>query len=152
MNRLWLFIHLLGFTMWIGGGLAAMFAGIAARHEDRPGLGAVVRAQAAIHRMLLLPGALLTVLSGLVLTFRVTGAYAGANTWLMLMQGCGIVGALIVLLVAVPTMARLARIDPAGQHAQAFDDLRSRHRVVSSIAGLLALIALFAGAMLRYPA
>lgn len=150
MNRLWLFLHLIGFTIWIGGGLAAMVAGIAARDEDRASLGAVVRSQAAIHRMLMLPGAALTVLSGLVLTFRVTGAYAGVNTWLVVMQGTGILAALIVLMVGIPTMARIARIDPTGPHAAAFDDLRSRHRVVASVSGLLALIALLAGAMGRY--
>ena len=151
MNRTWFFLHLLGFTLWIGGGLASMFAGIAARGEDRTSLGVVARTQSAIHRMLMLPGAMLTVVSGLILTFRVTGAYAGANTWLMIMQGAGILGAFIVLIAGVPTMARLARIDPAGPHGAAFDDLRSRHRVIASISGALALIALFAGAMLRYP-
>ena len=151
MNRIWFFLHLLGFTIWIGGALASMFAGIAARGEDRAALGVVVRSQSAIHRMLLLPGAMLTVLSGLVLTFGVTGAYAGANTWLMIMQGAGILGAFIVLIAGVPTMARVARIDPTGPYAAAFDDLRSRHRVISSISGLLALLALLAGAMLRYP-
>ena len=33
MIRLWLFLHILGFTLWIGGALAAMVAGIAARRE-----------------------------------------------------------------------------------------------------------------------
>lgn len=151
MNRTWYFLHLLGFTMWIGGALASMFAAIGARGEERSALGAVARAQGAIHRMVIMPGAALTVLSGLILTFRVTGAYAGANTWLMVMQGVGILAALVVLLVGVPTMARLARIDPTGPHSAAFDDLRSRHRIISSVSGALALIALLAGAMLRYP-
>ena len=151
MTRIWFFLHLLGFTMWIGGALASMFAGIAARGEERAALGPVARVQGAIHRILMLPGAMLTVLSGLVLTFRVTGAYASANTWLVVMQGTGILAALVVMMVGVPTMARLARIDPTGPHSAAFDDLRARHRIVSSIAGVLALIALFAGAMLRYP-
>ncbi|MEA2723721.1 MAG: hypothetical protein QOH59_1492, partial [Gemmatimonadales bacterium] len=30
MTRLWLFLHLLGFTMWLGGAIAAMIIGIAA--------------------------------------------------------------------------------------------------------------------------
>lgn len=151
MNRLWFFLHLLGFTMWIGGALGSMFAGISGRGEERSALAVVVRTQAALHRLLILPGAMLTVLSGLVLTFRVTGAYAGANTWLMVMQGAGLIAALIVLLIGVPTVSRLARIDPTGPHADAFDDLRSRHGVISSMAGFLALLALLAGAMLRYP-
>lgn len=151
MNRIWFLLHLLGFTIWIGGGLASMAAGIAARGEDRAALGVVARTQSAIHRLLMLPGAMLTVVSGLMLTFRVTGAYASANTWLMVMQGAGILGAFIVLIAGVPTVARLARIDPAGPYAAAFDDLRSRHRVIASLSGALALLALLAGAMLRYP-
>jgi len=149
----WLFLHLLGFTMWLGGGFASMVAGIAAKREDRQGLGAVVRAQAALQRVLIAPGALLTVLSGLILTFTVTGRtgeVVGFSFWLVVMQGTGIVGALVTLLIGLPTAARLARLDPAGGSAAFFDELRQRQRVVASIAGVLALIALVAGALYRY--
>jgi hypothetical protein len=151
MIRLWIFLHLIGFTFWIGGGIAAMVAGIAARGEDRAGLGAVVRSQAALHQILVAPGALVTVLSGLMLTFAMTGREGGAigfNLWLALMQGAGIVGALIVLMVALPTAARLARIDPLGPNAAYFDELRQRQRISGSIAGVFALTALVGGAML----
>ena len=33
--RLWVLLHILGFTLWIGGGLASMVAGIVSRGEDR---------------------------------------------------------------------------------------------------------------------
>ena len=98
MIRLWLFLHLLGFTMWLGGGLAAMVAGIAAKREGREGLGAVVRAQAAAHKAIIAPGALLTVLSGLILTFSVSarmGELVGFSVWLLVMQGAGLLGALL---------------------------------------------------------
>jgi hypothetical protein len=148
--RLWLFLHILGFTLWIGGALAAMVAGIASRREDRAGLGAVVRTQAAVQKAVVAPGALLSVLSGLILTFSVTslrGGEAGFNFWLVLMQGAGLVAALIVLMVGLPTAAKLARLDPAGPGAAYFDELRQRQRVVGSVAGLLALAALVGGAM-----
>jgi hypothetical protein len=90
MIRLWLFLHLLGFTMWLGGGIATMVAGVAGRREDRAGMGAVARAQASIHKAVIAPGALLAVLSGLVLTFSVsgrTGDLVGFNVWLMIMRG-----------------------------------------------------------------
>jgi len=148
--RLWLFLHILGFTLWIGGALAAMVAGIAAKHEDRASLGAVVRAQAAVQKILVAPGALLAVLSGLMLTFSVTslsGGEPGVNFWLVLMQAAGIVGGLLVLLVGLPTAARLARLDPEGAGAAYFDELRQRQRVVGSIAGVFALAALVGGAM-----
>lgn len=150
MIRLWVFLHILGFTLWIGGALAAMVAGIASRREDRAGLGAVVRTQAAVQKVVVAPGALLSVLSGLMLTFSVTslrGGEAGFNFWLVLMQGAGLVAALVVLMVGLPTAAKLARLDPDGPGAAYFDELRQRQRVVGSVAGLLALAALVGGAM-----
>ena len=150
---LWLFLHLLGFTLWLGGGFASMVAGIAAKREDRQGVGSVVRVQAALQRTLVAPGALLTVLSGLILTFAVTGRtgdLVGFSIWLVVMQGAGIVGALLTLLIGLPTATRLARLDPAGGNAAFFDELRQRQRIVASIAGVLALAALVAGAMYRY--
>jgi hypothetical protein len=149
--RLWLFLHLVGFTLWIGGALAAMVAGIAGKREDRAGLGTIVRTQAAVQKILVAPGALLAVLSGLMLTFTVTslrGGEVGFNLWLVLMQGAGIVGALIVLMVGLPTAAKLARLDPEGPGAAYFDELRQRQRIVGSVAGVLALAALVGGAML----
>jgi hypothetical protein len=152
MIRVWLFLHLLGFTMWLGGGLATMVAGMAGKREDRTGLGAIARAQAAVHRALVAPGALLAVLSGLILTFSVsgtTGELVGFNIWLLVMQGTGAVGALLVLLIGLPTAAKLSRLDPSGPGAAYFDELRQRQRVVGSVSGTLALVALVAGAMVR---
>ncbi len=150
MIRLWVFLHILGFTLWIGGALAAMVAGIASRNEERAGLGAVVRSQAAVQKLLVAPGALLAVLSGLILTFARTGGSGGQvgfSLWLVLMQGAGLAGALIVLLVGLPTAARLARTDPLGAHGAYFDELRQRQKITGSIAGALAVAALVGGAM-----
>ena len=152
MIRLWLFLHLLGFTMWLGGGLAVMVAGVASKREERAGLGAVVRAQAAVYKAIIGPGALLAVLSGLMLTFSVSariGELVGFSIWLLIMQGAGVLGALIVLLIGLPTAAKLSRLDPMGAGAAYFDELRQRQRVVGSVSGTLALLALVAGALVR---
>jgi hypothetical protein len=150
--RIWLFLHLLGFTLWLGGAMAAMVIGIAAKREDRHGLGAVVRGQASLMKVAIAPGALITVLSGLILTFSVTSALdevAGFNLWLVTMQAAGVIAALLTLLISLPTAAKLARLDPAGEAARYFDELRQRQRIVGSISGVFGLIALFAGAMVR---
>ena len=152
MIQFWLFLHLLGFTMWLGGGFASMVAGIVAKREDRAGLGAIARAQAAIHRAIIAPGAILVVLSGLILTFSVsgrTGELVGFSVWLVVMQGAGLVGALMVLLIGLPMAAKLARLDPMGQGAAFFDELRRRQKIVASASGVLALVALVAGAFVR---
>jgi hypothetical protein len=150
--KVWLFLHILGFTLWIGGAIASMVAGVSAKREGREGVGVVARAQAAIQKVLIGPGALLTVLSGLMLTFGITGqtgGLVGFNLWLVLMQAAGIVGALVALLISLPTASKLARLDPAGPHADYFDELRARQRVTASIAGVLALAALVGGVMVR---
>jgi uncharacterized membrane protein len=148
MSHVWLFLHLLGFTMWLGGGLGAMFAGIAAKREDRRGVAAIVRAQGALYRIVIGPGALLTVLSGLILTLRLVGQ-DGMNVWLIVMQAAGVLGALLVLFVAVPTSARLSRLDPEGQGAGFYDELRNRLKVTGMISGTLGLVAMLAGALVR---
>ena len=150
MIRLWLFLHLLGFTLWLGGAIAAMIIGIAAKREDRHGLGAVVRAQASLMKVAIAPGAILAVLSGLILTFQLTGDdLPGFSIWLVIMQGAGVVAALLTLLISLPTATKLGRLDPLGEAAGYFDELRQRQRIVASISGTFGLIALFAGAMLR---
>ena len=150
MSRIWLFLHLLGFTLWLGGAIASMIIGIAAKREDRIGLAAVVRSQATLTKVAIAPGALLTVLSGLILTFQVGGGdMAGFSFWLVTMQSAGILAALLTLLISLPTATRLGRLDPTGEGARYFDELRARQRIVASISGIFGLIALVAGAMLR---
>ena len=148
MSRIWLFLHLLGFTLWLGGAIASMIIGIAAKREDRSGLGAVVRSQATLTKIAIAPGALLTVLSGLILTFQLTTDIAGFSIWLMVMQGAGIIAALLTLLISLPTAMRLGRLDPTGEAARYFDELRARQRIVASVSGTFGLVALLAGAML----
>jgi hypothetical protein len=150
MIRFYLFLHLLGFTMWLGGGIASMVTAIAAKREDRRGLGAVVRAQSALQRGVIAPGALLTVLSGLLLMLGAgRSQIAGADSWLITMQLAGLIAALLTLFIAVPTAARLGRLDPEASPA-AFDEMRQRLRLIATIAGMLGLAALVAGAMVRY--
>jgi hypothetical protein len=150
VSRLWLFLHLLGFTLWLGGAIASMIMGIAAKREERSGLGAVVRSQATLTKVAIAPGALLTVLSGLILTFQLSGGdMAGFSFWLVTMQSAGIIAALLTLLISLPTATRLGRLDPAGEGARYFDELRARQRIVASISGMFGLVALFAGAMVR---
>jgi hypothetical protein len=148
VSHLWLLLHILGFAMWLGGGLAAMVAGVVARSESRAALGAVTRAQASMHKLVIAPGALLVVFSGLILTIRLMNAMVTSlSSWLMVMQGAGSLGALVILLGGLPSASRLSRLDPEGPHAAHFDELRRRQKVVSSVAGMLGLLALVGGVL-----
>jgi hypothetical protein len=151
MRHAWLFVHLLGIVMWLGGALGVMAVGIASRAEPRDGYGMAMRMLAAIYRAVILPGSLATVVSGLVLTLMMYGGPAGlgaASHWLMMMQGTGLLAALITLVVLVPTAIRLLRVDPVGQSLQ-FDALRRKQVRLGMVSGLLGLLALLAGALGR---
>lgn len=127
-----------------------MTLALAARGEHPGVRGAVYRLLARVHGVVIAPGALITVLSGLWLTM--TMARRGRSAELgepgpALMQGLGIVAGILVLFVALPTANRLARVaepDERGQLLPAFDRLRKRQAVISSVAGALAILALAA--------
>jgi len=140
---------LLGVVAWMGGAFAAMAMSMAAVRERRDQLALVVRLQGAIVRGLVLPGAVVAVASGLMLTLSMYGQAAGVGMPrnLMIMQGTGILAAVIVLVVTVPTTARLQRLDPMGEYGPLFDALRKRLKLAGIIAGALGLIALVAGGM-----
>lgn len=148
MRHLWIFVHLLGIVMWLGGGLSAMMIGLTLRGVARDQLAGGARNLATIYQRLMLPGSVGAVVSGLVLTLMMyngPAALGSAGHALMAMQGLGLVAALITLLVLAPGASRLSRIDPIGQAAQ-FDALRGRQARMGMISGLLGLLALAAGA------
>ena len=150
MRHLLLFLHLFGFVLWMGGGIAAMQLGIAMRRVPRSELALMAQLQGRLLRGQILPGALLVVISGLLLTLQLYGsatATAGFPTTLMVMQGAGLLGAAIVLIVMLPTGARLGRLDPVGEQAPLFDALRKRAAMAGALTGILALVALVMGVL-----
>lgn len=148
MHGFWLLVHLLGVILWLGGGIATMVLGVAAKQFAPDHRLSAYQLTSAIQRLLLGPGAVAVVLSGIALSmaFMKEGTVPG---WLMLMMTTGILAALIAIGVAVPTAARLGRLDldPRGELPEHFQSLRMRLVWSSSIAGALALIALAAGTL-----
>jgi phosphatidylserine synthase len=71
------------------------------------------------------------------------------SIWLIVMQGAGILAAILVLAFMLPSYARLTRVNPEGEHAAYFDGLRRRQRIFGMISGMLALLALIAGGLVR---
>ena len=138
--------------MWLGGGFAAMSTGILMQRLPRTELGIVMLVQGRLMRGMILPGAVLVVISGLILTLRLYGSASSASGFpaaLMVMQGAGLLAAGLTLVVSVPTMTRLGRLDPVGAHAPLFDALRRRMKIMGMVTGALAVVALVAGVLLR---
>jgi hypothetical protein len=150
MHGFWLLLHIFGYTLWLGGGIATMVVGITAKGFAPDQRLAAYRLTSAVQRILVGPGVVAVTLSGLVLSMRFmkSGVVPG---WMMLMMLTGIVGALIALGVSVPTAARLGRLelDPRGDLPESFATLRKRQIVAASIGGGMGLVALLAGTVFR---
>lgn len=151
MRGVWMLVHLLGFTLWLGGGIATMVAGIAAKSMGARERLAGYKLIGAIQRLLVAPGALAVVLSGLLMSmpFMKEGA---VPAWMGLMMVSGILGAIVAVALSVPTAAQLARLEPdtRGELPEAFQRLRKRQILAATLAGSLALVAMFAAAFGKF--
>jgi hypothetical protein len=150
MRGLLLFLHVLGFTWWLGGGMAAMVAGVAAKNFAPAERLAVYGGLSALSRIIVAPGAFLVLASGVMLMLSAGGGDP-PPAWLAIMMGAGLLGALLVLIVVVPTATRLGRLapDPRGDLPEAFTTLRKRQAIFATVAGTLGILALVAGTVLR---
>src|SRR5206468_11907116 len=90
----------------LGGGLAVMLSGITAKYFPPDQRLAVYRVLSVVSRNLIGPGAVLGVVSGIVPSVPYV-KNATVPTWLMAMQGLGLLGAIVAIWVVMPTAARL---------------------------------------------
>jgi len=146
----WLFLHVMGFVAWLGGGLAVMLSGITAKHFPPDQRLAVYRIMSVVTRNLIGTGAVLVVVSGFLLSVPYFQS-ATVPGWLVAMQGLGLLGALVAIFVVTPTAARLGRLelDPRGELPESFAGLRRRQAIFATVAGILALLALLSGTLFR---
>jgi hypothetical protein len=144
-------VHVLGFTLWLGGGIATMVAGVSAKRLGTRERLAAYKLIGAVQRLLVGPGAVGVILSGLVMSGPLMKQGA-VPPWMGLMMVSGILGAIVAVAISVPTAAKLARLepDPSGELPAAFPRLRKRQIVAATIAGTLGLVALFSATLVRW--
>jgi hypothetical protein len=151
MRGLWLLFHFMGFSLWLGAGMATMVAGIAAKTYPPAERLAAYKLSGRIQSVLVAPGALVTAISGLAL-MRPFMSGSGMTGGLLVMIVAGFAGALLALFFSVPLAQRMGRLelDARGELPEALFALRKRQAVVASIAGGLAIVAMFGGTVFRY--
>jgi len=146
MNALWATLHFAGFAAWLGGLLANLALRAAAGRNPGSPLDL-----APVYRALVGPGAMLTVVTGLMLTLRLYGEASGDGLGggLMAMQGLGIIAALVSLIVSVPTASRLARLEPVGPSASLHSQLDQRLRMTDLVVLIMGVAAIATGTLGR---
>jgi hypothetical protein len=104
--------------------------------------------------MVIVPGALLTLGSGVLWSLTIAGAgdvqnrVAPMGVWVM--TAAGIVGALLIAFVALPTAVKLKAVavpTAAEKMLPIFERQKKRLIAASHVAGVLALVSLLASAL-----
>lgn len=146
MTPLYATLHFAGFAAWLGGLLAILALRASAARD--PGAAMDL---SPVYRALVGPGAMVTVVTGLMLTLRLYNEASGdgLSEGLMAMQGLGIVAAMISLIVSVPTASRLARLEPVGPSATLYRQLDRRLRMTDVAVLLMGVVAIAAGTLGR---
>ncbi len=148
------FIHYLGVTMWIGGWLAAVLMSSGVRGESPQVRVRVAALVARVQTVLVGPGALITVGSGILWTMALAGGGAVENRvapiGTSVMTGAGILGGILIAVLAIPSALKLKAVSVSsndGRVLPVFERQERRLNVVSAVAGVCALISLFASVL-----
>ena len=150
MRGFLLFVHILGFTAWLGGGLSMMITGIRAKGWPPAERLVAYRVCGIVARTFVGPGAALVLGTGFGLIGPFMSNPETMTGRLNAMMGFGILGALIALGVMLPTASRLGglRLTPTGELPAEFPVLRKRLAIWATAAGVLGLAALVSATML----
>jgi hypothetical protein len=140
--------------LWVGGWLAAVLVTSSARDEPPQVRVRVAALVARVQTVLVGPGALLTVGSGILWTMALTGGGGiesrVAPIGTSIMTGTGILGGILVAVLAIPAALKLKAVavtSDDGRVLPVFDQFEKRLNVVSAIAGVCALVSLFAAVL-----
>ena len=121
------FAHFFGMCLWLGGMVAAMVIAVAARSESVSSRVSLFHLLGRVYSIVIGPGAILTLLSGVALTMSMGQATVGGTgslgTWVM--QATGLLAGGLVLFAGLPTATKLARVaDMVDENARVSSERR----------------------------
>ena len=149
-----LFGHIVGFVLWFGVSFTVALVSIRAKRTgDRTVMAFAYRTTQSLLRGPGLIGAFLAIICG----FGLMGMRGYAffepfpHHWMFQMQVFGVAAFVAMLVFQLPNAERLARAAEASAAASedsaAFVAFQKRHKIVSSLIGLMILVAMLMGAL-----
>jgi uncharacterized membrane protein len=143
-----LFLHLLGWSVWLGASLTFMVWGSAAASAPLEAWAHTWNTLARVQRLVVAPACMLATLSGIVLSMNYARAgFPMDTTWLIVMQALGMLAAILTLALATPLANRVALLAAKSVEAGARDPraeaVRKKLAVIGSITGTFLLVALY---------
>ena len=151
MHGVGIFLHAAGYAVWLGASLTFMVFGPAARRAPLAAWAHTWITLAKVQRTLVAPAAAVSTVTGILLTMALVKSRfdVGSAMWLMVMQGFGLVAAIITVAFATPLANRMARLAERsvekGEMDPAAEKVRKALALTSSISGAMMLVALYFG-------
>ena len=149
-----LFLHWVGFSVWLGAQLTFMVWGPQSRAASLDAWAHAWRTLAKVQGYIIAPAAAVATITGLVLTMRMVSSHADETTPLLLMQVFGVAAGVLAIAAVMPLTNRVAMYAQLSLSAGQKDPRAERARGLLAWAGaatiVLVLLALWFGA--RTPA
>jgi hypothetical protein len=143
-----LFLHWLGWAVWLGAGITFMVWGPAVRNAELPVWAHTWDVLARIQRAIVAPACAVATLTGFVLSMQYAqrGLSMGAK-WIVIMQLLGIFAAILTIAIATPLANRMAFLAAksleTGQRDPRAETVRRRLALASSLAGAFILVTVY---------
>jgi hypothetical protein len=149
-----LFLHWLGWAVWLGAQLTFMVWGPMAKRAPLATWAHTWDTLARVQRWIVAPASMVATLTGIVLSMQYARrGLAMGETWLMVMQTLGLLAAILTLAFATPLVNRMAFLAAksldTGQQDPRAEPVRRRLAMVASVSGVFILIALYFSAVKR---
>lgn len=143
-----LFLHWLGWAVWLGAALTFMVWGPVAKRAELSVWAHTWDVLAKVQRALVAPGCAVATVTGLALSMQYAqrGGGMGAK-WIVIMQVLGLLAAVLTLAIATPLANRMAFLAAKslekGEKDPRAEAVRSKLAIVSSISGAFILVTLY---------
>ncbi len=145
-----LFLHWVGFSVWLGAQLTFMVWGPQNRAAGLEAWAHAWKTLAKVQGFVIAPAAALATITGVVMTMQLVGMHADETSALGLMQGFGLLAGIVAIAVVTPLANRVAMYAQASLAAGQKDARAEKARVLlswaGSVTGVLILVALWFGA------
>ncbi len=147
-----LFLHWLGWAVWLGAQLTFMVWGPTARKAPLPSWAHTWDTLSKVQRWIVAPGCAIATVTGIVLSMQYAqrGLDMGSS-WLIIMQAFGLLAALLTLALATPMVNRMAYLAARSVEKGTLDEraepVRRKLALVASISGAFILVTLYFAAV-----
>lgn len=151
---LWIFFHLLGMALWLGGMLAlSLWTSRARRAGDLRVVAFAYATANRLYRTLIAAGAWVTIVAGAILMFVTSRPWFQPfpEHWLFQMQVFGLIAFLVTLFYVIPNAGALAalagRAAEEGEEPPEFRTRVKRQAIAGSGVGLLLIYCVLLGGL-----